>query len=159
MEEDGEGQMTLSLLETKAMMLNELERMHVTHEHLVKSSKHISQNDQIFAQYASAASSAGSLLSYMKRRSEMDSLWVWYSFVFFVAVCVFIIGKRLTLWRFMFGLVWLTVSCVFTVLQAVTDVILHNFQLLYSPQHRPSDPMCPIPPLTMYRDDSRICWR
>eukprot|EP00922_Rhytidocystis_sp_ex-Travisia-forbesii_P019277 GHVS01028571.1.p1 GENE.GHVS01028571.1~~GHVS01028571.1.p1 ORF type:complete len:159 (+),score=8.86 GHVS01028571.1:150-626(+) len=158
MEEDGGGKMTLSLLETKAMMLNELERMHITHQHLVKSSQDISQNDEIFARYAKTASCAGSLLFYMKRRSEMDSLWVWYSFVFFVSVCLFIIGKRFAVWRFLFGLVWLAIRCAFTTVQVTVGLIIQTVSI---PEAPPPIPICPIPlvPLTMYENDNLISSR
>ncbi|CEM27206.1 unnamed protein product [Vitrella brassicaformis CCMP3155] len=76
-------------------MQTELQRMHQVTEALDHGSTTIGKTDEAYSAYGQRLQKAGALLSKLKRKTEMDSTFIWYSFLFFVAVCCYIMLKRL----------------------------------------------------------------
>ncbi|CEM09962.1 unnamed protein product [Vitrella brassicaformis CCMP3155] len=91
----GDEELRSGLRETRQMMQTELQRMHQVTEALDHGSTTIGNTDEAYSAYGQRLQKAGALLSKLKRKTEMDSTFIWYAFLFFVAVCCYIILKRL----------------------------------------------------------------
>lgn len=72
------------------------QRMRLTEGALVDSSGKISDVNKEYADnYSGALKTASEAMTSLKRKIDTDDKFIWWSFIFFVAVCVFIILKRL----------------------------------------------------------------
>ncbi|EER17376.1 conserved hypothetical protein [Perkinsus marinus ATCC 50983] len=77
-------------------MRENVERMRLTEGALVDSSGKISDVNKEYADnYSGALKTASEAMTSLKRKIDTDDKFIWWSFIFFIAVCVFIILKRL----------------------------------------------------------------
>eukprot|EP00921_Rhytidocystis_pertsovi_P012505 GHVQ01020325.1.p1 GENE.GHVQ01020325.1~~GHVQ01020325.1.p1 ORF type:complete len:167 (+),score=34.63 GHVQ01020325.1:945-1445(+) len=139
-------ELTVGLLQTKKLIVSELERMQATGEELVHSSKDIADNSKLFSEYGEKLAAADSVLTGLKRRCDNDSMMLWYSFLFFVAVCAFIVLKRLSLLLAAVKLTCFLGSWVVWSLYAIFLCLYEYVGLPSSTSSLPSSTSSPRPP-------------
>jgi hypothetical protein len=84
-----------ALRETRQQFRSELERFAQAGSLLQESSNTIGYVFNEYLNYRGSLKKASQALSELKRRMETDDSYIWYSFLFFIAVVSFILSKRL----------------------------------------------------------------
>ncbi|KYN94609.1 protein transport protein SEC20, putative [Plasmodium reichenowi] len=105
----------INLKDTKKLMIDEINRMKNVKSELIESSQKLKKQDEIFNIFEMKIRSSAKLIYSLKKKAESDTRYVWYSFFFFVSICVYITMRRLGLLRAMFTLIKLIVSLLFYV--------------------------------------------
>ncbi|ETW47728.1 hypothetical protein PFMALIP_04261 [Plasmodium falciparum MaliPS096_E11] len=105
----------INLKDTKKLMIDEINRMKNVKSELIESSQKLKKQDEIFNIFEMKIRSSAKLIYSLKKKAESDTRYVWYSFFFFVSICVYITMRRLGLLRAMFTLIKLIVSILFYV--------------------------------------------
>ncbi|KAF4662553.1 hypothetical protein FOL47_006192 [Perkinsus chesapeaki] len=107
-------------------MRENVQRMRVTEDALTESSGKIKDvNDEYENNYSGALKTASEAMTSLKRRIDADDKYIWWSFLFFITVCVFIILKRLMI----FSLTgWL--------LHIITELLSVVYDYLVQPSYR-----------------------
>lgn len=85
----------MNLEDTKKMMIEEVNRMKYVKSELLESSDKLKKQDATFNTFEDKIKSSGRLLLSLKKKAETDTKYVWYSFFFFLSVCIYIILRRL----------------------------------------------------------------
>ncbi|CAL1130863.1 unnamed protein product [Cladocopium goreaui] len=116
----------LELKSARDEMRNQLERMHYVNENLQDSSRTIGKTQDALQEYDSKLASAAKALGQLKRKTEEDSRYIWWSFYFFMAVVAYIVLRRLKVFKMIyygisFGL-WST-NNVLDVLQSTREAL------------------------------------
>ncbi|CAL1130864.1 unnamed protein product [Cladocopium goreaui] len=84
----------LELKSARDEMRNQLERMHYVNENLQDSSRTIGKTQDALQEYDSKLASAAKALGQLKRKTEEDSRYIWWSFYFFMAVVAYIASSH-----------------------------------------------------------------
>eukprot|EP00746_Dinoflagellata_sp_MGD_P005355 gnl/MRDRNA2_/MRDRNA2_110370_c0_seq1.p1 gnl/MRDRNA2_/MRDRNA2_110370_c0~~gnl/MRDRNA2_/MRDRNA2_110370_c0_seq1.p1 ORF type:complete len:265 (-),score=56.82 gnl/MRDRNA2_/MRDRNA2_110370_c0_seq1:13-807(-) len=84
-----------TLAATRDKMREELQRMEAVGERLEDSSQTIHNTQNEYNTYTQRLASAKQTLGQLKRKTEEDSRYIWYSFYYFIGVVIYIVLKRL----------------------------------------------------------------
>mmetsp|Transcript_62633 Transcript_62633/g.149437 ORF Transcript_62633/g.149437 Transcript_62633/m.149437 type:complete len:180 (-) Transcript_62633:17-556(-) len=76
-------------------MREQLDRMHYVNENLQDSSRTIGKTKGALEEYDGKLANAAKALGQLKRRTEEDSRYIWWSFYFFTSVVAYIVLRRL----------------------------------------------------------------
>lgn len=96
-----------SLLRSRDKMSETFGRMSAVGDILDGSSQRLSQANDQLVEYGSKLDSASKVLGNLKRKSEEDSRYIWWSFLFFLSVVAYIVLRRLKVFRMLFfGASW-----------------------------------------------------
>merc|ERR1712232_1160137 len=90
------------LTQTRDRMRNVVGQMETGMEHLEVSSKSIGSTQDQYRIYDEKLASASAVLGHLKKKTEQDSKYIWWSFLFFISVVVYIVLKRLKVFKLMF---------------------------------------------------------
>ncbi|KJP88206.1 hypothetical protein AK88_02153 [Plasmodium fragile] len=113
-----------NLKDTKQMMIEEINRMKSVRSELLESSHKLRKQDQIFYMFESKIKSSTELLFSLKKKAQHDTRYVWYSFLFFLSVCSYIILRRL-------GIIW----ALITIIKLLLSLILYLVKFALSMFH------------------------
>lgn len=100
----------MNLEDTKKMMIDEVNRMKNVKSELVESSDKLKKQSAIFNSFETKIRSSAQLIVTLKKKAETDTKYVWYSFFFFLTVCVYIVLRRLGFIRAILAIIKLIVS-------------------------------------------------
>lgn len=101
-DDDKSGPPTSGLVQLKARMVAEMERMLRAAQQLEDSSKRLENFEKLLALFGDHFRSASASLHQFKQKVDNDTRYVWLAFLFFMATCVFIFMKRLRVIRTIF---------------------------------------------------------
>lgn len=105
-----------SLKNLEIRMAQEVDKMEASHAALKESSSHLDSITKLYEEFDLRLSSAKVLLNDLKRRSEQDSKYVFWSFVMFCIVCIYIIGKRTRLY---FGIFFVVIQPFLAIIRLI----------------------------------------
>mmetsp|Transcript_7825 Transcript_7825/g.21097 ORF Transcript_7825/g.21097 Transcript_7825/m.21097 type:complete len:251 (-) Transcript_7825:27-779(-) len=106
-QEEAEHAEAKSLSQARDSMRGELERMQQLGQNLDSTSKTISASQDQYQTYDRKLADAAKVLGQLKRKTEEDSKYIWWSFLFFLSVCAYIVLKRLKVFRMIYyGASW-----------------------------------------------------
>lgn len=114
----------LNLEDTKKMMLDEVNRMRNVKSELIKSSDKLKKQDETFNSFETKIKSSAQLVLSLKKKAESDTKYVWFSFFFFLTVCVYIILRRLGFIRAVITIIKLTLSALLYLIKSMLHLII-----------------------------------
>ncbi|CAE8622272.1 unnamed protein product, partial [Polarella glacialis] len=94
-QDEAERSEVFALAGARDKMRDELQRMQYVAENLEGSSKTIGATKEQYQTYDSKLADAAKALGDLKRKTEEDSRYIWWSFGFFLAVVAYIVLRRL----------------------------------------------------------------
>ncbi|CAK9075060.1 unnamed protein product [Durusdinium trenchii] len=101
-QEEAEHNEVLELKNARDQMRNQLDRMHYVNENLQDSSRTIGKTKDAMQEYDSKLASAAKALGQLKRKTEEDSRYIWWSFYFFIGVVAYIVLRRLKVFKMIY---------------------------------------------------------
>lgn len=105
--EENEREEVRSLARTRDKMQTELQRMNAITETLEHTSSTIKGTRTQYKTYNSALATASKVLGDLKRKTEDDSKYIWWSFLFFLSVVAYIVLRRMKVFRMIYlGFSW-----------------------------------------------------
>ncbi|CRH02418.1 protein transport protein SEC20, putative [Plasmodium relictum] len=103
----------INLKDTRKMMMDEVNRMKNVKSELLESSQKLKKQDEIFNSFEMKLRSSAQLIFSLKKKAENDTRYVWYSFFFFLSICIYIILRRLGFIRAIITIIKLVFSVLF----------------------------------------------
>merc|ERR1712085_221591 len=79
-----------------------LEQIHEVQKRLDETSDTIAASQAQYSVFDLKLKDASQLLGQLKKRTEQDTKYIWYSFWFFISVCAFIVLRRLKVFRMLY---------------------------------------------------------
>ncbi|KAH8584448.1 Sec20 [Cryptosporidium sp. chipmunk genotype I] len=96
MSEDQESaELQNQLFETKNKMKQEVDRFHKSEQILAEDRNSLLQASSTYKQYGDRLSDNFKKFSTIKKKSEQETLFLWYSFYFLIIVSLYVIFRRL----------------------------------------------------------------
>ncbi|CRG97558.1 protein transport protein SEC20, putative [Plasmodium gallinaceum] len=112
-EEKNKDMYNINLKDTRKMMIDEVNRMKNVKSELLDSSQKLKKQDEIFNSFEMKLKSSAQLIFSLKKKAENDTRYVWYSFFFFLSVCIYIILRRLGFIRAIIAIIKFIISILF----------------------------------------------
>lgn len=109
----------MNLEDTKKMMMDEVNRMKNVKSELIESSDKLKKQDATFNSFETKIRSSAQMVVSLKRRAERDTKYVWFSFFFFLTVCVYIILRRLGFIRAILTITKLSISTLLYIIKYI----------------------------------------
>lgn len=107
LEEEGARAEVQALQRGHETMHRTLEQMQHTTRAMDDSSRGIRKVKDQYGTYSDKLRSASQVLGHLKRKTEEDSRYIWWSFCYFVSVVVYIMLKRMKVFKLMYaGAAW-----------------------------------------------------
>lgn len=129
-----------SLLRSRDRMHETFGRMAAAGDGLEKSSSRISDTQDAYNTYSIKLASASKALGHLKKKTEEDSKYIWWSFIFFMITVAYIVLRRLKVFRIIFAgasWTWWSGVLVADVVQSVSlnlaEAYMGISQLLFPP--------------------------
>ncbi|KAK6590084.1 hypothetical protein RS030_182755 [Cryptosporidium xiaoi] len=93
--EDSSKELQFELQNTKIRMKEEIKRFHNSERVLIDDKDIISQTNTNYKEYESKLEENTSVFIQIKKKNEREIFSLWCSFYFFIAVCIYIVARRL----------------------------------------------------------------
>lgn len=112
-------------------MANALDHIGAANSTIHKTSETIKNTSSQYDIFDMKLKDAAALLGQLKRRTEDDTKYIWYSFWFFIGVCAFIVLRRLKVFKMIylgFSWAWWSGATVADIMQAIVTQLAAAYQ-------------------------------